>query len=246
MSIEAATENGVLTLTLTRSTLDGGVCDALARQLRSSSRNSSIRCVVITGSGDLFCDGIDPEAANVEFFREHFNPVVSLIRSLGAPVIAAINGAAMGAGVGLALACDLRVANSTATLRPSQVHLGLPPDPATLYFLPRMCGLSYALSILLEDRELDPASSQGLGLIGEVHVAAAFEGSTRELAERLARAPTSALDLMKRGFDHGAEVGLEESLEHEALLQHAAGLTRDYREGVAAFLEKRPAVFRGE
>ena len=223
---------------------------ALAAALKDA-RADDVRAVVITGAGRGFCVGQDLNEFRdatgdiADRLRASYHPNVLAIRALEKPVIAAVNGAAAGAGFSLACACDIRIASDAAAFVPAFVNIGLVPDSGGTFFITRLLGPARAFEWMTSGRKLTAAEAQAWGLVSEVVEAAALEGHVADLAGRLADMPTRAIGMSKRLFDRAAESTLEDQLELEAQLQSAATKTNDFREGVAAFLEKRKAEFTG-
>jgi 2-(1,2-epoxy-1,2-dihydrophenyl)acetyl-CoA isomerase len=170
---------------------------------------------------------------------------VLAIRALEKPVVAAVNGACAGAGLSLACACDIRVASDAASFVPGFVGIGLVPDSGGTFFIHRLLGAPRAFEWMTSNRRLTAAEAHAWGLVSEVVEADAFPARVAELAATLAAGPTRAIGMTKRLFDHADTATLEEQLEHEAQLQTAAVASEDFREGVAAFAEKRAPGFRG-
>ncbi|HMI29551.1 MAG TPA: enoyl-CoA hydratase-related protein, partial [Gaiellaceae bacterium] len=207
--------------------------------------------VVITGAGRGFCVGQDL----TEFreapgdigsrLRQSYHPNILAIRALEKPVIAAVNGAAAGAGMSLACACDLRIAADSASFIPAFINIGLIPDSGGSYFVTRILGPARAFEWLTSGKKLTAAEAHTWGLVSEVVEAGALASRAAELAAQLADMPTRGIGMTKRLLDHADNASLEDQLEREAQLQSAATQTEDFREGVAAFLEKRPPKFRG-
>ncbi|CAG0928631.1 2-(1,2-epoxy-1,2-dihydrophenyl)acetyl-CoA isomerase [Thermoflexales bacterium] len=249
--------DGVATLTLNRPEVRNACNDAMAEEvqaaLKSAERDENVRCLVITGAGQGFCAGQDLAAVRERgeiSFREHllktYNPIVAKLRSLEKPVIAAVNGAAAGAGWGIALACDVRYASDTAKFRLAFSGIGLAPDSGTSFFLPRLIGLGRALELAYTNDVLDANSALALGLVNKLYPADQLLPATSELARKLAQAPTRGLGLTKRAMNYALDASLEEALDYEAHLQEIAGRTHDHHEGVQAFLEKRQPKFIGK
>jgi 2-(1,2-epoxy-1,2-dihydrophenyl)acetyl-CoA isomerase len=251
--VEVTREGAVQTITLNRPDVMNAFNRALHAGLRAAlkeARDPEVRCVVITGAGRGFCAGQDlkefGEAPDVgDSLRETYHPNVLAIRALEKPVIAAVNGACAGAGLSLACACDFRVAADNAVFVPGFVGIGLVPDAGGTYFIHRLLGASRAFEWMSSNRRLTAAEAQAWGLVSEVYEADAFAAKTAELAATYAAAPTRAIGMTKRLFDHAAGATLEEQLEMEAQLQAVATKTADFGEGVAAFVEKRPPSFSG-
>jgi 2-(1,2-epoxy-1,2-dihydrophenyl)acetyl-CoA isomerase len=252
--VESSREGAVLTITLNRpdvlNAFNAAMHKALAAALKEA-RSPEIRAVVITGAGRGFCVGQDL----TEFreapgdigsrLRATYHPNVLAIRALEKPVIAAVNGAAAGAGMSFACACDLRIAADSASFVPAFINIGLVPDSGGSYFVTRILGPARAFEWLTSGRKLSAAEAHAWGLVSEVVETDALMGRAAEVAAQLAALPTRGIGMTKRLIDHALNATLERQLEREAELQTAATQTEDFREGVAAFLEKRPPQFRG-
>jgi 2-(1,2-epoxy-1,2-dihydrophenyl)acetyl-CoA isomerase len=226
----------------------------LADALKAAERDDAVRAIVLTGEGRGFCAG---EALNPELvqsaeppldrtLRDFYNPVIERMRAIDKPIVAAVNGTCAGAGVSLALAADLRLAADKASFVMAFVKIGLVPDAGSTFFLPRLVGMGKAVEMCMTGDKIDAAEAERIGLVNRVVPADRLMEEASKLAGRLAQSPTRALGLMKRAFDRSFRVPLEDQLSYEADLQAIAARTADFHEGVAAFLEKRPAVFRGK
>jgi 2-(1,2-epoxy-1,2-dihydrophenyl)acetyl-CoA isomerase len=252
--VETSRDGAVLTITLNRpdvlNAFNSDMHRALAAALKDA-RDGGVRAVVITGAGRGFCVGQD-----LTEFREapgdigsrlrgNYHPNIRAIRALEKPVIAAVNGAAAGAGMSLACACDLRVAADSATFVPAFINIGLIPDSGGSYFVTRILGPARAFEWLASGKRLTAAEAHAWGLVSEVVEGDKLPSRVSELAARLADLPTRGVGMTKRLLDHAVTATLDEQLEREAQLQVAATQTQDFKEGVAAFLEKRPAKFSG-
>ena len=250
--------DGVAEITLNRPEALNAFDDLMAAEfqeaLKSAERDPAVRALLITGAGKGFCAGQDLGAVRERpgglSFREHllktYNPIVAKLRSIEKPVVAAVNGAAVGAGFGLALACDIRYASESAKFRMAFIGIGLAPDSGTSYFLPRLVGMGRALELAYTNDLVDAATALQLGLVNKVFPADALLKEARALAAKLAGGPTKAYGLTKRAMLRAASGALDEALDYEAHLQDIAGRTDDHKEGVAAFLEKRPPQFKGK
>jgi 2-(1,2-epoxy-1,2-dihydrophenyl)acetyl-CoA isomerase len=252
--VETSREGGVLTITLNRPDVLNAFNAVMHRGLAAAlkeARASEIRAVVLTGAGRGFCVGQDlsefreaPGDIGARL-REGYHPNVLAIRALEKPVIAAVNGAAAGAGLSFACACDVRIASDSASFVPAFINLGLVPDSGGSYFVTRILGPARAFEWLATGRKLTAAEAHAWGLVSEVVEADAFAARVAAFAADFAAMPTRGIGMTKRLVDQALTARLEEQLEREADLQSAATQTEDFREGVAAFLEKRAAEFRG-
>jgi 2-(1,2-epoxy-1,2-dihydrophenyl)acetyl-CoA isomerase len=252
--VETSRDGAVLTITLNRPDVLNAFNTDMHRGLGGAlkdARDGGVRAVVITGAGRGFCVGQDL----TEFreapgdigsrLRQNYHPNIRAIRALEKPVIAAVNGAAAGAGMSLACACDLRLASDSATFVPAFINIGLIPDSGGSYFVTRILGPARAFEWLASGKRLTAAEAHAWGLVSEVVETDALPSRAAELAAQLADLPTRGVGMTKRLLDHAVTATLEQQLEREAQLQAAATQTEDFREGVGAFLEKRPPKFRG-
>ena len=252
------TENHVCTVTLNRPDAmnagDQRVTRELQKALKEISRDKSVRCLLLTGAGKAFCVGQDLKEATagdkpLDFaarLRRGYNPAIQQLMSLEIPTLAGINGAAAGAGWSLALACDLRVAASNVKFVSAFSNLGLIPDCAMTWTLPRLVGYAKALEIAWLSDPISAETALQLGLVHRIVEPDNFASVIREMAARLAARPTKGLALTKRAMIAGMTNDATAQLEYEAMLQGVAGRTKDYQEGVSAFIEKRQAEFAGE
>ena len=253
--VETSRDGAVLTITLNRpdvlNALNAAMHAGLAAALKEAARDDDVRAVVLTGAGRGFCVGQDlsefREAPGDigDRLRSAYHPNVLAIRSLEKPVIAAVNGAAAGAGLSFACACDIRIAADSATFVPAFINIGLVPDSGGTYFVTRLLGPARAFEWLASGRRLSAAEAHAWGVVSEVVEADALMQRAAQLAAELAALPTRGIGMTKRLIDHTLTARLPEQLEREAQLQAAATLTHDFREGVDAFLEKREPRFRG-
>jgi 2-(1,2-epoxy-1,2-dihydrophenyl)acetyl-CoA isomerase len=251
--VEVARDGAVQTITLNRPDVLNAFNRALHNALREAlkeARDPEVRAVVLTGAGRGFSAGQDlkefGETADVrQALRESYHPNVLAIRALEKPVIAAVNGVCAGAGLSLACVCDFRIAADDASFVPGFIGIGLVPDAGGTYFLHRLLGASRAFEWMSSNRRLTAAEAHAWGLVSEVVEAAALPARAAELAATYAALPTRGIGMTKRLLDHADTATFEEQLEMEAQLQAAATQTEDFREGVAAFLEKRAPRFTG-
>jgi len=252
--VESSRDDAVLTITLNRpdvlNAFNGAMHKALGAALKEA-RDEEVRAVVITGAGRGFCSGQDlkefqemPESIR-ERLEQTYHPNIRLIRGLEKPVIAAVNGPCAGAGLSLACACDVRIASDAANFVPGFIGIGLIPDSGGSYFLARLLGPSRAFSWMTSNRRLTAVEALAWGLVDHVVPADELPAQAAELAAAYAAAPTRGIAMTKQLFDHAQNATLDEQLALEGELQTAATKTADFREGVTAFLEKRPPNFTG-
>ena len=246
--------DGVATITLNRpeslNALNGAMRRELLAALKASGRDDAVRAVVITGAGRGFCSGADlrggaAERAFRRVLTDEYNPLISAIRELPRPVVAAVNGVAAGAGVSLALACDLVYAAEEARFIQAFVRIGLVPDSGSTRTLVRALGRHRAAALIFGGEPLPAADAKAAGLVNEVVPAAELAATVQRVAAGLAAGPTRAIALAKRSINHAEDALLAESLAMEASLQELAGRTEDHAEGAAAFGEKREPRFIG-
>jgi 2-(1,2-epoxy-1,2-dihydrophenyl)acetyl-CoA isomerase len=252
--VETTREGAVLTMTLNRpdklNAFDAATHKAFAGALKEAA-DGGVRAVVLTGAGRGFCVGQDLAELSegnrdvATLLRERWNRHVLGLRGLEKPVLAAVNGAAAGAGLSLACACDLRFAADSAAFVPAFVSVGLVPDTGGSWLVPRLLGYARAFEWMCSGHKIDAGEALAWGLVSEVMPANDVLARTQERAGALAALPTRAIAMTKRLFERAASSRLEDQLELEAQLQVAATRTEDFAEGVAAFLEKRDPRFTG-
>ncbi|MFC0522710.1 enoyl-CoA hydratase-related protein [Pontibacillus salicampi] len=247
--------DGVATITLNRPDKLNAITLQLNSELRKAVKQASsdheVRAVVLTGAGRAFCSGQDlgdvEEGTDYgEVLRTSYAPVVKEIDACEKPIIAAVNGVAAGAGFSLALACDFRLVSDKATFVEAFVHIGLIPDAANLYYLPKLIGQAKALELALLGEKISAEEAKELNLVTRLFAADDFEEEVRAFALHVAQMPTKAIGLIKRYMKEGWNTSLPAYLEKEAYGQRIAGLSEDHQEGVYAFMEKRKPVFQGK
>lgn len=249
-------ENGILTLSLNRPDVFNSFNRTMALQLQAKldrcATDSSIRVVVLTGAGKAFCAGQDLAEATdpngpalQQIVAEHYNPIILKLRSLEKPVIAAVNGVAAGAGANIALACDIVLAKESASFIQAFSKIGLIPDSGGTFMLPRLVGVQKAMALMLTAEKVSASDAEKMNMIYKAIADDAFENAVEQLALQLAQMPTTGFGLTKKAVNAAMFNTLENQLELEEQLQTQAGQTYDFKEGVAAFLEKRKPEFKG-
>jgi 2-(1,2-epoxy-1,2-dihydrophenyl)acetyl-CoA isomerase len=254
--IQINTHNGVATITMLRADKFNSFIREMAFDLQAAldavAHDDEVRCVIITGSGKAFSAGQDlmeatdqngPELTKI--VREHFNPIITRIRQLAKPVIAAVNGVAAGAGANIALSCDIVLAAESASFIQAFSKIGLIPDSGGTFFLPRMIGFQRASALMMTGEKVSAREAQLMGMVFKIYPDEVFADEVQKLAETLAKMPTYGLALTKKALNQTYSHSLDQQLALEDELQSLAGKSEDYREGTAAFLQKRMPVFKG-
>ncbi|MNM10304.1 1,2-epoxyphenylacetyl-CoA isomerase [compost metagenome] len=258
-NIIAEEKNGVGYLTFNRpkalNSFNVDMHREVAEVLNLWTKNPDVRCVVISGEGRGFCAGqdlgdrvVDPnaEAPDLGYSIEtYYNPLIKTIVNMPKPVICAVNGVAAGAGANIALACDLVIAAKSANFVQAFCRLGLVPDSAGTWFLPRAIGHARAMGLTLLGDKLPAETAKEWGMIWDVVEDAELKTKVTELAERLAKQPTFGLSLIKKAIHQSSNNTFDEQMLLERDLQRIAGRSEDYREGVQAFMNKREPNFKG-
>jgi 2-(1,2-epoxy-1,2-dihydrophenyl)acetyl-CoA isomerase len=252
--VVTARDGAVLTITLNRPEVYNAFNAALHAALKEAlaeAADAAVRAVVVTGAGKGFCAGQDIKEFQSlsgsirDALEQTYHPNIRMLRTLEKPVLAAVNGAAAGAGLSLACACDVRIASEAASFVPGFIGIGLVPDSGGSWFVHRLLGFARAFEWMTTNRRLTADEALEWGLVSEVLPADDFSDRVAELAARWAALPTRAVGLTKRLFEHAYAAELDAQLALEAELQQLATGTADFGEGVAAFLEKRSPGFTG-
>ena len=248
---------GIATLTLNRPDVFNAfneqqsfdVMDAL----KKIEKDKTVRVLILTGAGKAFCSGQDLKSiagaqnrSLSESLYKRYNPMIRALRALPIPVICKLNGVAAGAGCSLALASDFIVASENATLIEVFIHVGLVLDSGSSYFLPRLVGSARAFEMSTMGNKVSATQAHEWGMINRVVKHEDLDAETQKVADYYAQAPTKAIALMKKMLNKSFHNNLDTMLEYEAYCQEIAGRTADYKEGVAAFNEKRKPAFKGE
>ncbi len=250
--------NGVCTITLNRPEVYNALNEQMKKELnealKEAEKDPNVRCLVLRGAGDkAFCSGQDlkehagkdTRRSLKESLEKSYNPMIRKMRNIEKPIIGMINGVAAGAGLSIALACDMRIMADHAKLIEVFIRIALVPDSGSHWFLTRLVGMGKAFEYAALGNDITAAEAERVGLVNKVVPAAELESATMAIAEQLAKAPTKSIGLIKRALNKALSSDLDSLLDYEAYLQEIASLTEDHREGVQAFLEKRPAQFKG-
>jgi 2-(1,2-epoxy-1,2-dihydrophenyl)acetyl-CoA isomerase len=253
--VKVETEGGVGWIRLNRPEKMNAIGALTRKQLgeaiKQAERDDAVRVVVLTGSGRAFCSGADvtemaQEGAGMRtpedvgnVLRTEYMPMLTRLRTMPKPVIAAMNGPAVGIGASYALACDIRIAVPEAYLLEAFINIGLAPDGGVSWLLPRLAGTGVAYEMFFTGKPLQAVDAQRLGVINRLVPAEKLEDEVRELAGQLAAQPKGALAAAKRAVNHALESSYEEALEFESYLQEAQAGSEEFAAGVQAFLAKR-------
>lgn len=257
-SIELKIENKIAYITLNRPEVFNSFNREMALRLQDTldacEVNDEVRVIVLTGNGKAFCAGQDlKEVTSPELnpgfkkiLEEHYNPIILRIRNIEKPIIAAVNGVAAGAGANIALACDVVVASEKASFIQAFSLIGLIPDSAGTFFLPRLIGFQKASALMMLGDKVSAEEAERLGMIYKYVPSEEFQETIQKLALKMAQMSTKALGLIKKTLNQSFTNNLEQQLSVESKYQIEAASSEDYQEGVAAFIEKRKPNFRGK
>jgi 2-(1,2-epoxy-1,2-dihydrophenyl)acetyl-CoA isomerase len=225
----------------------------LLQEKLDECKSNKVRCVYITGAGKAFSAGqdlaevTDPKGPGMKrILSEHYNPIVTRIRKLEKPVVAAVNGVAAGAGANIALCCDIAVAAESASFIQAFSKIGLIPDSGGTHTLPRLIGWQKASALMMLGEKISAADAERMGMIYKTFPDETFAENSRNIAVYLAQMPTKGLAYTKQVLSMSFTTSFEEQLHDEDIFQQKAAQTADYKEGVNAFLEKRKPLFKGE
>ena len=250
-------DNGTAMISLNRPEVYNALNDEITFELqdvfKSVAKDETIRVVVLTGEGRAFCAGQDLKASAstgkrsfMDSLHKRYNPIIRAMRNLPKPIICRLNGVAAGAGCSLALACDMIIASEEATLIEVFVNIGLVPDSGSTFFLPRLVGMAKAFELCTMGSKISAREAEAFGMVNKTVPHDQLDASVKAYTDYYASAPTKAVGLIKKMLQKSASATLDEMLDYEAYCQEIAGSSEDYREGVAAFLEKRKARFTGK
>lgn len=250
-------QNGIAFITLNRpdklNSFNREMALLLQSKLDECASHVEVRCVYITGAGKGFCAGqdlaevVDPNGPGMQkILSEHYNPIITRIRNMQKPVVAAVNGVAAGAGANLALSCDIVVASQSSSFIQAFSKIGLIPDSGGTFHLPRLIGFQRASALMMLGDKISATDALQMGMLYKVFSDESFGEESKKIAATLSKMPTKALAYIKHALNQSATNTLEEQLLLEDVYQQKAADTADFKEGVQAFLEKRLPNFKGE
>lgn len=247
------TEGAVATITLNRpevlNALNQALMEAFGAAMRQAAGDDAIRAIIVTANGRGFSAGADLNSSGKrssgDVLRNDYHPTITLMRDMPKPIVAAVNGIAAGAGMSIALSCDIILAAQSASFLQAFSKIGLVPDAGSTWYLPRYVGDVRARALTLLADKISADDAQRYGMVWKVHADADLMPEARKMAAHLASMPTKAYALIKQLLNASGERTLPDQLEAEAVAQMQAGKTEDFREGVTAFLQKRPPQFKG-
>jgi len=257
-SILLKIENNVAFITLNRpevfNSFNREMALTLQKTLDNCEKNSEVRAIVLSASGKAFCAGQDLKEVTTpelnpgfkKILDEHYNPIILRIRTIEKPIIAAVNGVAAGAGANIALACDVVIADEKASFIQAFSLIGLIPDSAGTFFLPRLIGFQKASALAMLGDKVSAQEAERIGMIYKYVPSNQFSSEIDAIANKMAKMPTKALGLIKKTMNKSLSNSLEEQLALESKYQIEAAGSEDYAEGVAAFIEKRQPNFKGK
>lgn len=257
MEIKIEQREGICLITFNRpkvyNSFNKPMAIALQQTLDDCAKDENVRAIVLKGEGKAFCAGqdlaevIDPEGPELKsIVGEHYNPIISRIRSVEKPVIAAVNGVAAGAGANIALACDIVFAKKSASFIQAFSKIGLIPDSGGTYFLPRIIGFQKAMALMMTGDKVSAQEAEEMKMIYKAVNDEEFDETVMTFAEKLSQMPTRALGLTKKAVNLSFNNSMQQQLDLEENLQNEAGHTDDFNEGVQAFLDKRTPKFSGK
>ena len=250
--------DGVCTITLNRPDVYNAFNEELSAELidalKKTAKDDSIRVVVLTGAGKAFCSGQDLQDVKKadgnrslgDSVLRRYNPMILGVREMPKPVICRLNGVAAGAGASLAMACDIIVSSESAVLVQAFANIGLVLDSGSSFFLPNLIGYNKAFEFCTLGSKVTASEAHKLGIINKLVPLEELDAAVKEYADRYAAAAPRSMTLIKKMLNKGLTANLRDMLQYEAYNQEIAGMSDDYKEGVAAFIEKRKAVFKGK
>ena len=257
-TIQLKIKNKIAFITLNRPEVFNSFNREMALALQDSfdacEANDAVRAIVLSGKGKAFCAGQDLKEVTTpeinpgfkKILEEHYNPIITRIRNINKPIVAAVNGVAAGAGANIALACDVVVASENVSFIQAFSKIGLVPDSGGTFFLPRLIGFQKASALMMLGDKIPAKEAEALGMIYKVFPVDIFYEEVNTIATHLANMPTKALGFIKRMLNESITNTLEEQLDLEGKLQIEAAQSEDYIEGVNAFIEKRKPIFKGK